>query len=203
MRKLLTLLVLGGLLAGCGSNPVGPDERQLLTRLSPIYVNGNPPNPWYLYDDSLETQAWFKGMAVWDNYLWVTVNPAWTTNPYRGSDCLDVTYDNSKGGSPTWAELAFIHTPDYSTYASTPGVDISAGGYTKCRFMLRTSVPATTSFQMDGVGAVNIAATTSWQLVTIALPAPSTQTAVKTFFQVNTPSVLPLDIFIDDLRYEQ
>ena len=202
MRKLLTLFVLGGLLAGCGSNPVGPDERQLLTQLHPIYVNGNPPNPWYLYDDSLETQAWFKGMAVWDNYLWVTVNPSWTVNPYRGSDCLDVTYANN-GGSPTWAELAFIHTPDYSTYASTPGVNISAGGYTKCRFMLRTSVPATTSFQMDGVSAVNIAATTSWQLVTIALPAPATQTAVKTFFQVNTPSVLPLDIFIDDLRYEQ
>lgn len=202
MRKTLALAALCLACAACNGNILSYDQRQLLAAPSQSYT-GSIPNPWYLYQESFMTGSWFQGIAVWDNYHWVTVDPASTQSPYSGGHCLRVNYDNTKGFSPTWAETAFIHTPDYSGFAGTPGRDISAGGFTKCRFMLRTSVPANVPFQMDGVSAVSVPATTSWQLVTIALPAPATQTTVKTFFQVNTPSVMPLDIFIDDLRYEQ
>jgi hypothetical protein len=202
MRRLLALVLFGLAAAGCNNNILGYDQRELLKEPAGKYT-GAIPNPWYIYQDGFLTGSWFQGIAVWDNYLWVTVDPASTVQPYAGTRCLRVRYDSAGGGSPSWAETAFIHTSSYATYAGTPGKDLSAGGFHTCKFMLRTSVPATVPFQMDGVSAVNVAATTAWQAVSITLPAPSAQTAVKTFFQVNTPSVNPLDIYIDDLRYEQ
>lgn len=202
MRKLLTIATLGLALTGCNNNILGFEPQQLLSQTQQGY-SGTVPTVWNLYTDALQTNGWFQGLAVWDNYHWVTVDNASTVMPYSGSHCLKVRYDAAGGGTPNWAELAFIHTPDYSGYAGTAGKDISAGGYHWCRFMLRTSVASSVPFQMDGVSAVSVAATPAWQAVSIALPSPATQTAVKTYFQINTPTVMPVDIFIDDLRYEQ
>jgi len=201
MRKSLSLLLLGLALAGCNGNLVPVNEKALLAPLTPTYT-GTLPNPWYLYQAALKTGPWFQGIAVWDNYLMVNINPASAVNPFDGPVCMDVAYTNASSGV-TWAEAAFIDTPSFSTYAASTGVNISAGGYTKCVFMLRTDQAATVPFQMDGVPATNIAATTSWQQVTIPLEPVASQIAVKTFFQVNTPTVVPLNIYIADLRYEQ
>jgi hypothetical protein len=202
MRTLTLIALLGLAGTGCNSNILGFDQRQLLAQPEANYT-GALPNPWYLYQDAFMTGGWFQGLAVWDNYLWVTVDPDAGLAPFSGTKALKVRYDAAGGGSPNWAELAFIHTPDYSGFLSTPGRDLSAGGFTACKFMIRTSAPATVPVQMDGVATVNVAATTAWQAVSISLPSPASQTAVKTFFQINTPSVMPLDIYIDDLRYEQ
>jgi hypothetical protein len=202
MRKTLAFAFAGLAMSACNANLLGPQEADLLKKPAVQYT-GTLANPWFLYQEGFNFNLWFQGLAVWDNYHWVSVDPASSVSPKSGSRCLHIRYDNSSGGSPTWAELAFIHTPDWSGFASTPGNNIGIGGYTVCRFWIRTSVPATVPVQMDGVGATNIPATPTWSEVSVSLPPPALQTAVKTVFQVNTPSVLPLDIYIDDLRYEQ
>lgn len=199
MRKTLLLSLFALACAGCNANILGTDERQILAQPAPSYT-GSIPKPWYLYVDSVQSGDWFKGFAVWDNYLWVTLTLASPQQPHSGSACLKIRYDAAGGGSPSWAETAFIHTPDWSSYAGTPGRDLTAGGFTTCKFWMRSSANATVPVQMDGVGAQSFASTTSWQQFSFSLPV--NQSAIKTFFQVNTPSVMPLDIYIDDLRYE-
>jgi hypothetical protein len=209
MRKLLTILSLGLACAGCGSGPLGPNERQLLAQQTPTYAPGNPPNPWYLYDDSLELTGWCKGVTVWGDWWWMTINPSSAISPFSGAHCLQLTYDNTKAmpagqSDQGWAGFLLIQVANAGAEAGTPGTDISAGGFTKCNFMLRMSRACTVSFAGDTFpGTQTFNGTTTWQACSIPLNAPATQTAVKIFLQVNNPSVMPTDVFIDDLRYQQ
>lgn len=201
MKRIAFLLPL--LMTACSMNLLEPNNGASLARPTPVYM-GSQPNPWYIYDDSYNTGDWIKGVAVWDAYWYVTVEFGSTNNPYRGSSCIRINYNNANPGpvSPTWAETVFIHAPTFATFGSLPGVNISSGNYTKCKFMIRTSVNATVPVQAEGTAVTNVAATTAWKEITIGLNGPA-QSATKTFFEINTPSVMPLDIFIDDLRYEK
>lgn len=204
MRRLLLLFITALGIQGCNLNLMTSDPAQVLNRAATTPVpTGIYPNPWYLYYDSLATGDWLQGMAIWDAYWYVTVDFADGTQPVSGTKVMKVTFNNANplNPSPTWAELVLIHVPGFQTFNTVAGRDISAGLFTKCKFSIRTSQNATVPCTVQGASAVNVAATPAWQQVTINLPV--NQTAMKTFFEIDTPSVMPLDIYIDDLRYEK
>lgn len=217
MRTRVLFLLTALACSGCTGNILGTDERQILSQPSVSYTG--LPKPWYLYSDDLQTGAWLDGLDFWagGNYTGtpsIVLNS--TNDPHGGARCIKFSNPGPQttGGAGWWGcGMILLQAPGFTASNAAPGADISAGGYTRCKFWARVgSGSSPVSFEACNATAnVVPVLTTTWQEYSIDLSSGASQsamTAVKQFFAANLGSgvgsgtVTPLDIYIDDVRYE-
>ena len=70
-----------------------------------------------------------------------SIRYSWTGEPPGGQP--------RDGSAPTFAGFDLMHTPTFDTYASTPGRDLRAAGYTKVTFYARGSLSTFTELKIE------------------------------------------------------
>lgn len=210
MRKFIALAAFGLALSGCNGNILGYDQRQMLTA-PPVSYTGGIPNPWYLYKEGLSFGDWLKGLDFYSGGSFVgvpVIDLNYKVQPYSAPDCLRFGIGAQSGG--WWCGMILLQESGFAASDAAPGVDISAGNFSRCVFRARVASGSTTvaftAFN-NGANSINATVTDSWQLFSIPLNNASAIPNMRQFFAIGFASGLatatPIDVFIDDLRYEQ
>jgi hypothetical protein len=210
MRKALALAALSLACAGCNGNILGYDQRQMLAA-PPAAYTGSIPNPWYLYKEGLLFGDWLKGLDFYAGGTFVgtpVIELNHKVNPYSAPDCMRLGIGAQTGG--WWCGMILLQNTGFAASNAAPGVDISAGNFTKCVFRARlASGSSPVNFQAfnDGANTISPVVTSAWQEFTIPLTNPANIATMRQFFVIGMSSgmgtVTPIDVFIDDLRFEQ
>jgi hypothetical protein len=210
---LLSLLALA--CAGCTGNVLGVDESQILSKPEARYTNSL--KPWYLYTDDLQTGPWLKGLDFWSGGGFSgtpSIRLDATDAPDAGlrSIKFSIPGPQSSGGAGWWGcGMILLQGAGFGASNASPGVDLSAAGFTQVRFRARVSAGSSPVMFEAANATSNItpSLTTAWQDLSISLSSGASQSAlaaVKQFFAINLGSgagtVTPIDVYVDDLRYE-
>ena len=214
-KMIIPAMLLGLLLSGCNANIVGQDNQKLLASTTPTYLG--IPNPWYLYDDAFEGGPWLQGLDFYDSTSCScgapfsgtpVINFSDTTSPDRGQNCMRFAIPAQSG--TWWCGMIFLQKNGFTASNGNPGVDIRPGNFTKCVFRART-LQGNRQVKFEVLNATNTLTTTitsTWQTYTIPFTVTTAMPAVRQFFSPvfagSAPTtVTPIDLFIDDLRFEQ
>jgi hypothetical protein len=209
-HALLVLLASLSLLAGCNGNYVGQNNSALLAATTPTYTGGIP-NPWYLYDDSLKTGSWLQGLDFFSGGSFAgtpVIEFNSTIAPYRGTDCWHFSVPAQTG---SWfCGVILLQGSNFGDSNGKPGVDISSGNFTKCVLMARCAQGANqVNFQaLNATNTITANVNSSWQSFSIPFTNTTAMTAVRQFLAVvlanSAPSTTtPIDLYIDDVRFQQ
>jgi hypothetical protein len=210
-KRLISIAMLASiiLLVGCNADIVGQDNSKLLAPLTPTYT-GAIPNPWYLYTDGLNTGAWLKGLDFYSGGSFTgtpTINLSDPTMPDDGTYCMRFAVGAQTTG--WWCGMILLQGAGFPASNAAPGVDIRAGNFTKCVFRARAlQGNRTVTFQtLDATDNITVTVTSAWQTYTIPFSVTTDMAAVKQFFSPafgdGIGTLTPIDLFIDDLRYQQ
>lgn len=206
-------------MASCKRNPI--------ERLSNPNPGGSVPQSsgiYTIYDDELKTSGGLGFIPDGGNQSIDMLNqdaPRRTINHIRYMwNGLDV------GGQHLFAGFSLILTPDFSSFSSVNGKDLSAPGYTKVKFYVRGALSSGTKLRVQGPAVGNETAPTvcappdcleitslssDWTAQEFTISA-SRLSNVKVFFtasiQYEQPprTTAPSDggsVFFDDIRYER
>ena len=210
-RLFASLLAVTALLGACNANIVGQDDSKLLAPLTPTYTG--MPNPWYLYDDNLNTGDWLQGLDFYDSNPGnpfagpPVISFSDSTNPDNGSKCMRFAIVAQTG--TWWCGMILLQKNGFAASNANPGVDIRPGNFTKCVFRART-LQGNRVVKFETLNATNTLTTTitsTWQTYTIPFAVTTAMPAVRQFFSPafssGNPTLTPIDLFIDDLRFEQ
>ena len=108
------------------------------------------PNPWYLYDDEINTKGslepfkWesYTGCADWDK---VKLDFACRNNPKNGRKCMQLYWEgNSQDLSSTYFGFGLMAT-EYTGRT----INLSTSGYTTLKFWIRGQLNANCSFTIS------------------------------------------------------
>jgi hypothetical protein len=210
-KRFIASLFAAALLSGCNANIVGQDNSKLLAQLTPTF-SGSIPNPWYLYSDGLNTGDWLRGLDFFFGGSFVgtpVIDFADTTSPDNGSKCWKFSIPAQTGG--WYCGVILLQGTGFGDSGSRPGVDISTGNFSKCVFRARTLQGGQqVSFKAfdNGANAITVTMTSAWTTYTIPLSNASAISNMKQFFTIvfanaAPATATPIDLFIDDLRFEQ
>jgi hypothetical protein len=212
MRKHLFLASIAALslLSACNANIVGQDDGKLLAAMATPSYSGGVPNTWFLYDDSLRTNAWLKGLDFYPGGSFAgtpTIDLSSTISPADGTFCMHFGIGPQTTG--WWCGMILLQGANFTDSNAKPAVDIRSGNFTKCVFSARAlQGNRTLTFQtLDATNNLTVTITSSWQTYTIPFTNTSDLAHVKQFFSPalgdGIGTVAPIDVFIDDLRYEK
>jgi len=210
-RRLIASLLALPLLAGCNLNMVGHDNSKLLAALTPTYTGGIP-NPWTLYSEGLNNGDWLRGLDFFSGGTFAgtpTIDFASTTQPDSGARCWKFSVPAQTGG--WWCGVILLQGSNFTDSAARPGVDISAGNFTKVVFRARVAQgPRQVKFEAfnNAANTLTVNITESWQTYTVNVVNATAMGNMKQFFSVifanaAPATTTPIDLFIDDLRFEQ
>lgn len=221
MKNAARFLTLALLLcaAGCKRNPI-----DRLVDPNPSGALPFDPNGIYVvFDDELKTGGGLGFVPGGQNQ---SINLSVTDASRPGRQIAYTWNGNDVSSAPAFAQHLFagfqlLVTPDFTTFDSASGKNLSAGNYATLKFSIKGFLSADTIVRVEGpddgpggnvpevVNITSLGAT--WQDITLPIPTPSDFNSVKGFITVTFQYAQPSGttaaggggtVFFDDIRYE-
>jgi hypothetical protein len=130
-----------------------------------------------------------------------------------GADCIHFGIPAQTASNGWWCGVILLQAPGFTASNGNPGVDITAGHYTKCVFQARVGgAPSPVQFTagnpaVNGANSITPTLGNAWLTYTINMTDTTNFTQIRQFFVIGLASGIgspsPVDVYVDDLRYQQ
>lgn len=219
--RLFLVLALAAVVTSCRKNPI--------ERLVNPYGDSSVPGvsgTYVIYDDELKTGGAVGFIPFGENQI---IDFADKTSPRRSADQLRYQWTGLDTSSTTagasqhdFAGFSLFFAPTIAGAATSPGVNLAPGGYTKVKLWVRGDLSAENRLRIEGPDDGNSGTPTArveltgdqlaqgWQEVTLPIPPTDFQN-VKVFLTISIQYSQPPrttaagnggTVYLDDIRYE-